>query len=276
MVGSSIALGALVPREDSFAALLPAELSRRTGRKVEVYNESFTFETPHVISLRFNEALAAQPDMILWTLSAWDVENASLVLPPKTPETPPGIRARLASLMGMAKNSRAGKLLTMLLYKSPNSYVKRYLIGGASSGFLQANLSADWQAKLRETDAYAAEIEGQAKDAGVPVVAGMLPLRTQATMILISEGEWPAGFDPYKLDKELRTIVEKHGGTYIEILPDYRHFPNPEQEYFLMDGHPNIRGHATMSRFLAEALTGGAVPALKAIASPQSASGQVK
>jgi hypothetical protein len=86
---------------------------------------------------------------------------------------------------------------------------------------------------------------------------------------MISTREWPAGFDPYKMDNELRTIVVNHGGTYIDILPDYRNIPNPAQGYLPVDGHPNAEGHAMISRMLAEELTNGAIPALRVTAQPQ-------
>ena len=40
LIGSSLTQGLFVPREKTFAALLPEELSMETGRKVEVYNEA--------------------------------------------------------------------------------------------------------------------------------------------------------------------------------------------------------------------------------------------
>ena len=54
----------------------------------------------------------------------------------------------------------------------------------------------------------------------MPLVAALLPQRAQAAMI--SRSRWPAGFDPYKLDNELRSMVVSHGGTYVDILPDFR------------------------------------------------------
>jgi hypothetical protein len=78
MVGSSIAMGAWVPREKTFAALLPMELSRRTGRKIELYNESIAAETPNANALRFDDVLAVEPDLILWVITPWDVQNRRL------------------------------------------------------------------------------------------------------------------------------------------------------------------------------------------------------
>ena len=77
MVGTSVAAGFRVPQEQTVGALLPAELSRRTGRKVEVYNEALPWRTPSSISRNFNEALASNPDMILWLLSPLDIASPS-------------------------------------------------------------------------------------------------------------------------------------------------------------------------------------------------------
>jgi hypothetical protein len=88
---------------------------------------------------------------------------------------------------------------------------------------------------------------------------------------MISVGEWPADYDPYKLDEEVRAIIESHGGIYIDILPDFRAVPNPERHYFPVDGHPDAAGHAMIAGMLAKELTSGAVPALKASPVSQSA-----
>jgi hypothetical protein len=86
---------------------------------------------------------------------------------------------------------------------------------------------------------------------------------------MISLDEWPAGYDPFRLDNELRSIVTRYGGIYIDILPEFRSIPNPEQYYFPVDGHPDSEGHAMIASFLAKELTGGAVPELRADMQPK-------
>ena len=78
LTGSSYPFGWTVPREETFAALLPLELSRRTGRKIEIYNEGIIGDggIPRNLVKRFNEVLAAKPDAILWVLDPWDIDKA--------------------------------------------------------------------------------------------------------------------------------------------------------------------------------------------------------
>jgi hypothetical protein len=80
---------------------------------------------------------------------------------------------------------------------------------------------------------------------------------------MISMGQWPKGEDPYKLDNELRAIITCHGGIYLDIAPDFRNIPDPEQGYLTVDGHPNTEGHAIIAGLLARELTSGAIPELR-------------
>lgn len=263
MIGTSTAFGTHLAREKTIAALLPAEISRQTGRTVELYNEALAWETPHSLTLRFNDVLAAKPDMILWMMTPWDVANAPLVLSSPAEAEAGGF---LAKVRKRAKGFRGGVLLQYFLYKSPSSYVRLSLLGVGGPEFLKAKLNGEWQRHLNEFDGYAAVIETRARAACIPLVAVFVPERAQAAMI--SMGEWPAGYDPYKLGDELQGLIVRHGGTYIDILPEFRTIPNPERGYFPVDGHPNAVGHAMIAGFLARELTGGAVPALKT-AGPQ-------
>jgi hypothetical protein len=103
-------------------------------------------------------------------------------------------------------------------------------------------------------------MEAQARDAGIPFVAAYVPNRVETTMV--SMGQWPTGIDPYQLDNRLRSVIESHGGTYIDLLPEFREISDPGRYYFPVDGHPNPEGHAALTRLMAKQLTSGVVPAL--------------
>jgi hypothetical protein len=293
MLGSSIATGMRVPRDETFAALLPVELSQRTGRKVELYNEGMPWRPPSVIALHFDEVLAAKPDMVLWVLSPRDIWNEShpQSLPvPDSKASAPGSTAGLVlaapyrvmvafaqrSVPDVVRNlwdrKKTGFLLRHYLYESQSQYVKSYLMRDRDVEYLKVEPSEEWQTRLQQLDGITTELEAQARVADVPLVVLLVPERAQAAMI--SMGDWPTRFDPYKLDNELRSMIITHGGTYIDILPALRHILNPEKGYFSVDGHPNAQGHAMISRLLATELTSGAVPALKVATQSQAASGQ--
>jgi hypothetical protein len=291
LAGSSFAMGHLIPEDMTFASLLPVSLAQQTGRRVELYNEGMVGLNPHVLTLRFDEVLAAKPDLILWTLTAWDIQN---VLPPDDSPNPDAKVGSLARTWFRIKatfnakplpdatvflwkrfwqegqnsfaDSSIAALMQRFIFESKSQYIKSSLMAGDASGYLESMPRAEWRRRLRQFNDDAADIAARAEAAGVPLVVVLVPNRVQAAMI--STGEWPAGYDPYALDHELRTIIESHGGAYLDILPDLRSLPDPEQNYFPVDGHPDVKGHAMIAGLLAKQLTSGAVPALRVTAQP--------
>jgi hypothetical protein len=185
MVGSSFAEGVWVPMDKTFAALLPAELSSITGRKVQVYDEAINWGTPHVVDLRLNKVLAAEPDMILWPLTPWDIENAPLVIPyvpsfeaAKTKAANIKREGRLERLhnkltsLGVAgavrlgwsrlldafQQTETGQLLQHYFYKSQTQYLKHYLMQGESAAFLRTDLSPTLRENLASFDNYVGDL----------------------------------------------------------------------------------------------------------------------
>lgn len=289
-MGSSVAMGERVPIENTFATLVPAELSRPGRPKVELYNEAMGFGFPRNTALRFNDVLAAKPNLILWALTLIDVKLAGFLYPENPSKKLADSSSPHPGLMGSLKNSmietvreHAGNPVAASLialrhfvyeHESQDQYIASYLtLPSGAEGFwdagpqaLRADLSPEWQVHLKEFERRAADVEGMAKAAGVPLVAVLLPNRAQAAMI--SKGEWPPDFDPYKLDDELRRIITSHGGIYIDILPDFRAIPDAERHYYPLDGHPDAAGHAVIAEFLAKELSGGAIPELGAAVEP--------
>ena len=111
--------------------------------------------------------------------------------------------------------------------------------------------------RLKGFDNYSEDIERQAKAAGVPLVATLVPSRAQAAMI--SMGESPAGFDPYNW------TMNWASGNYQQwrdLLNDFAGIPldsKSEQYYFPLDGHPDACGSAKIQKvWLVNLPVGGA------------------
>jgi hypothetical protein len=291
LIGSSVAAGFRAPQEQTIAGLLPKLLSQRTGRTIEVYSTGLPWRSTDAVSRDLKDAIAVQPDMILWILSPLDItyasslknkrDDASLNFPAGVGQTRKNWYAAKAVFNNYSFGSAIGKLFshtssaTMLrdfFYRSPSQYVQASLAGGDyNKDFLRIDPGAAWHEELREFSRGAKSIQEQAAEAHIPLVAVLVPDRTQAAMISMM-GDYPAGFDPYKLGGELRTLITNGGGKYIDILPDFQSVPDPQLGYFAMDGHPNSIGYATITRFLARELLAASIPGLSSVA-PQTPGG---
>jgi hypothetical protein len=274
ILGSSFALGARVPIEDAMATKLSPELSQLTGKKIEILNMGLAGAAgyPPNVALRIKDALAVQPDLIILVMTPWDIQKQAENRPLDDPGILPRADAsKIEKLIIQFRNHRWRALLMIrhFLYQSQSQFVKVFLPKGDvghDSGFLNAEYDDGWKRHLQQFEIRDALIEARVKTAGVPMATVLIPLRAQAAML--SMNEWPAGYDPYKLGNDVRSIITSHGGTYLDILPEYRNIPNPEQGYYPVEGHLNARGNETVTRLLAKELTSGVVPALKAT-SPQ-------
>lgn len=286
--GSSFAMGGAVPRADTFAVLLPEELTNRTGHEVELYNEALPRRTPHRVALRIDGTLALKPDMILWTFTYADIRTASqLTTSDDVPDYVTAYEANSANkpahsiplwkklrakvvqegvVFAHAVNdkwrvSRSRTLLSdvLALIESQDQMLARNRTSEAQ--YLDAVPSASRLGHLRDIDTYVGEVVDRGKSAGVPVVGVFLPGRLPAAYV--SAGHWPSDMDPFSLDNELREIFKAHGGIYIDILPLFRAIPDAQQYYFPSDGHPTSKGQALFAELLARELTSGKVPNLK-------------
>lgn len=299
MTGTSFPVGLGVPREKTFAVLLPQELSRRTGRRVELYNASLPRKSPRIMDLRFSEMLALKPDLILLALNYSDVQIATVVAPSDyvfENVSPPHLAGDFAGHSSRTVGSTLARLrekaesaALVLLHEVNNhwtqsrSYVMltHFLAATESqSQLVKRNRTSEGQylsavpsparlMHLREFDGYVADIQERARAAGVPVAVVLLPTRIQAAMI--SSGQWPPDIDPLHFDNQLRSVIESHGGIYLDVLPRFRAIPNAEQAFFPADGHFNEEGHLMVSDLLAKELTSGTVPGLRVVPKSQDA-----
>jgi hypothetical protein len=283
MIGSSMAMGLFVPRENTFAATLPEKLSHATSHPIELYNEARggkfrggPFPQPDAPK-QFSKALSAAPDLILWIITPLDIENAfpepdplegtrstKIAAAVAAPNSTKGFWPKLWSAVTNGEveskirrhwdESRTSLVLQHLLLglQSRDQYVASYLKDGSNADFLKTQPSAKWQASLRHFDSDAADFEEQAHAAGVPLVAVMLPSRAQAAMLAMDHP--PPSYDSYKLDQELRQEIVADGGIYLDVLPVYAKIPNPQRDFFPVDGHPDAQGQRVISDILANVL----------------------
>jgi hypothetical protein len=160
----------------------------------------------------------------------------------------------------MADRTRSVLLLRVLLYANRQRYIRNFMMGGGDAEYLKSDFNAASEQQLHLVDEDVATMEEQAAAAGIPFAAVLVPNRAQAAMI--SMGQWPADADPFKLNEELRAIVTRHGGIYLDILPDFQKLPDSEQGFFRVDGHLNAAGNAMVAQMLDQELHHAAIRSL--------------
>ena len=292
MVGTSFGIGGGSPKNQTIADLLPQELSAKLGRPVELYNESIAGfpGLPQNLDRRFQDVLAAQPDIILWQMTRWDIKADDLTAPEdentggrpaavaqqsKGPSLAGshGLHRMLSSAPMLFKDvgqsarslytgSRVASLFATLLNQSQSQYIASSLHGSdAAVGYLNVNKSPFWSGRYMRFDAQLASVAARARAAHVPVVLTVLPTRVQVAMV--SGGEWPASYDPYKLASEVGGIADAHQVYFVDVLPGFRNVLNAENGYRVGDGHPNASGNRMLASLLAEQLTRDALPAMQ-------------
>jgi hypothetical protein len=272
LLGSSIVEGYAVNYKETFAAHLPRLLTEATGRKWEVYNDAMQWGTPASVVRRLPDALASKPDLIVWPITPWDVENVSLVMPswflPGNQPVVAGLMQRIRmgfrreSLIQLVKSqwqrhvdalTQTGAIFMLqhYLYMNQQQYIQDYLRSD-SAGFLRRSLSEDWAAKLQTLDHIIASVSAQCRAAGIPLVLTLVPQRAQAA--LLSDGAWPADVDPYRLGSEIQSLAATHGAEYIDILHKFAQLSHPERLYYPVDGHLDADGQGVLARSLAQQL----------------------
>jgi hypothetical protein len=261
LIGSSNPMGYEVPAESTLSERLSAELSRRTGRRVEVYNASLNGSSgaPSNLANRMSRTMALQPDLILWVMNAWDI-NPDKSEDQIRDEALQGSPRILRALRLLFTETRAGYWMREILYRSQSLYTAAYLKRIQNEAQTHATPNDEEHERMRLVSLDVRTIVDRAKADGVPVVVAFLPDRAVADAFSMSPR--PAGIEPDRLNNELHTVLAGKGAIFADVVPDLRKALNLDGLYDPFGAHLNAEGHAFLTQILENFLTSGVVPAL--------------
>jgi hypothetical protein len=271
LIGSSVALGERTQFENSPAALLAPRIAALSGTRVEVYSEGMAWGFARNADLRFQDAIDLQPDLILWVVTPLDIARSeeTLVRQPDSPPPANGIGRLKYQVLQYIRSHGGdiviGQVLRHYLYElqSEKQFVRsavQNLSPDDELGFLYITQGPAWQQHWADFTAHARDMFTRARAADIPMAVVFAPNRLQAAMI--SQGVWPAGFDPYGINRSVQSRTAAQGATFIGILPHYAAVPGSEHLYLALDGHPTDSGYHFLAQAIAEELTSGAIPRL--------------
>ncbi len=279
MIGSSVADGFLVDYDHTFAQRTVTELRHRCKSAVELQNLSRLQCSMVCMFRRTDEALALKPDLLIVAISPYDIELTTndevkdryeqATAKTKTAETKQNhILVRRVNMM--LKNSRSAVAAEHYMLQDPSTYLRLFMLYGDKADFLRTPLSAAWEQRLQNADLLFGEMAEKAKDANVPMVLIEMPDEPQ-TSTLFLKSSLP-NVDASLLNNRLRRIAAQHGIQYIESLPSFRQAEAANKLFYIVDGHLNSEGHATVSRPIVDYLTSGPKPLIPGCASESSQS----
>ncbi len=264
LIGSSFGEGWFVAYDEMFSTRAAVELARKLARPVEVQNLSREHCFPLCAFRRTQEALALNPDILLFAVSPSDIANLDpseisdrhLAIPAS--RTAPEIEKRIGAIERikmLGSQSSTTIAVEHYLFQDPATYLRFFLRHGDPADYLRQPFSATWENRLKAFEVLVAEMSTEAHAAKVPFVLLEIPNFAQAA--LASSDNIPAGIDPYAFNVRLSEISSRNGIQFISGLDGFKGVPNASKFYYVVDGHINGAGHALISRILVEQLSKG-------------------
>ena len=262
VLGSSIAEGYIIPYKEMFASQMTAALEHSLHRPVEFQNLGAEACLPIYSYRHLNEALSLHPDAVVLLVNPWDIEQdvdpklLNLRDDPRPIDRAPAPVVKLnpvQQLQFWAHSSRTMLVAQHFMLQNRDTFLNLYLMaGGDHTDFVRYPFTAAWQKRFAATDLLLGDMAKKIHAAGIPFLLVGIPERAQ--VLMLKAPQLPAGVDPYAFTRELAQIATKHGIVYVDGLKILRKDPDPEQLFYVVDGHPTPHAHQLLGKAAAQAL----------------------
>ena len=258
ILGSSAAVGYMVPYEASYGARLERILSQACGHTVQVQNLAVAGAHLTDVARRTDKALSIQPDLVLLVMTPYDlwkeIADGPMDEAPKgAPQLSAGhfldLGAHLEVLKQSIRESSALLMLRHYLYKDSRTYLSFFLMnnkGGAD--FLDTPLPPRWQQGYAHLDALLGNMADKIHARGVAFA--IVPAFHRPEVALMNAGNAFPDKDPYAFEKEIAKLAEKHGIVDLEVTQDFRRADQTQRLFYLTDGHMEPKGHEVLAKAL--------------------------
>jgi hypothetical protein len=278
ILGSSMSQALHIPYEDAFFYLASNELSRVCDRPVDVQNLGVPNSSPIYAYRRIEEALELKPDVILYLLTPFDIEQqilpaelagrnsplrASSAIPVKVTVSP------LNRLERALIQSRTVLAAQHFIFQNKETFIRAYMMYGDKADFLRQPFTPAWQQRFANLDLIIGDMAAKLRAAGVPLVIIAVPSRIEAA--LLSSSQIPPHIDPFAFGREIDRIAASHGAGYVDLMEPFSRIPDSESLYYVVDGHPTTEGHKVMAEAILKKLQDGSVPVFSRCELPQTA-----
>jgi hypothetical protein len=263
-----VSQGLYVPYEQTYFARTASELSRIYERPVDVQNLGVPGSSPFYAYRRVQDALALKPDVVLYLLAPFDLEQQidqkelserdNTIRPPSKAAVRLTI-SPLKQLEGMLIQSRTVLVAQHYLFQNRETFLRIYMTYGDKADFLRQPFTPAWEQRFANLDLIIGDMAGKLRAAGVPLVVIPVPSRVEAA--LLSTRELPPHVDPFAFGRRIEMIASKHGAGYVDLMEAFSHIPDPESLFYVVDGHVTSDGQKVIAEYLTRKLQDGSVQA---------------
>lgn len=256
LLGSSTSLGQNIPNEKTFAQRAALDLSRESGHPVEIENLGFEGLSPLLSYRRLNEALSLHPDLVIYPITPFDLEqkmDPSQLAARNDPRPPTKAAVRypmspMVWVRDRLKESRALLVAQHFLFSNAQTYLSMYMNYGDKADILRIPLSQAWQQRFSDLDLIIADMSARLRQARVPLVLMAIPTRSEAALANRS-ARFPHT-DAFAFSHEIGAIAARHGAVFVDGVSDFSHVPESENFFYIVDGHLDADGQALLARAL--------------------------
>jgi hypothetical protein len=278
ILGSSMSQAFHVQYEEAFFSRAATVLSRLCDRRIDVQNLGVPGSSPADSDRNVQKALALNPDVVLYMIVPYDLNQQMLPEELTEPGTPaftssssvaqPAV-SPLGRLEHLVIQSRTLLVAQHFVFQNRETFVRAYMMYGDKADYLRQPFTPIWQKRFAGLDQTIGDIANKLHAASVPLMIVAVPSRAEAA--LLSSPKLPAHVDPFAFGREIQTIASKHGAGYVDLMRPFSRLPNAENLYFVVDGHVTSEGHKVIAEELVQKLRDGSVPAFSGCTSRQSA-----
>jgi hypothetical protein len=267
ILGSSMSEALHVPYEQAFFSLTIKELSHECGRRVDVQDLGVQGSSPIYAYRRVGEILALKPDVVLYLIAPYDVQQQ--IIPKELVERDQPTRTSstaaaaaklspLNHLERMVLQSRSVLVAQHYIFQNKINFIRVYMMYGDKADFLRQPFTPAWHQRFADLDLIIGDMADKVHSAGIPLI--VIPVPSRAEAALLTSQQMSPSVDPFAFGREVERIASKHGADFVDLMEPFSQIADSENLYFVVDGHVNTDGQKVIAAALLRKLQDGSVP----------------
>jgi len=250
LLGASMTMGKNVPLDQTWGERLARRMAQISGHPVQVENLGWELLSPLHCYRQIGKVISLQPDLVIYAVNPFDLNRGidrrqlehrnDPVLPPIQEAALPKddgvtLRNTLKAIQNSLADSTAFTMAQHFLFSNPDTFLRIYLADGDRADYVRQPFTPGWKSRFSDFSLILDDMAARLHKAGIPLVLVSLPARCQVVMVM--DGHYPPGTDPYAFDRELQRASARAGIPFLPTLDAFARKPNGDKLFYVVDQH---------------------------------------